>query len=427
MGTYPGGHVIMGIDTSIYQNLGRGVKSVTDYDNEYTQQRQNKLAEMVSGMKMDEYSRGVDKTNRLNALYQSSMGSNGLDRNKFTSGAAAGGFGSELPGIQEGWAKADKATGEVDAQKFKLASDRHAIYQKEMGVLAQDPNVTKGKALQTVQNLVRQGILPAELYGDVTENLPDDPAQVRDLLLQGLKAQLTPEQIFTVFAPKAEKLDNGGSISFRDTNPNSPTYGQATGGATVPKVQSPDSIASNAIQIRGQNMTDARGREMNQITREVGLQKKELEVGKMQDEATARKQQRQAAASSVQNQIAVIDKALMHKGRETGTGLSGSIDPRNYIPGTDATDFKVVVDQIGGAAFLQAFESLKGGGQITEVEGKKATDAMARLNRAQSDKEFKTALTDLRKVMSDGLARMSQGGQASPSVNPLDSLLDKYK
>jgi hypothetical protein len=53
--------------------------------------------------------------------------------------------------------------------------------------------------------------------------------------------------MFTVFAPKAEKLDNGGQISFRDTNPNSPTYGQATGGAAVQKVQSPDSVASTGM------------------------------------------------------------------------------------------------------------------------------------------------------------------------------------
>lgn len=126
---------------------------------------------------------------------------------------------------------------------------------------------------------------------------------------------------------------------------------------------------------------------------------------------------KEAKRASVQAQIGVIDKAINHPGRATATGLSGVLDPRNYIPGTKATDFKVVLDQLGGAAFLQAFESLKGGGQITEVEGKKATDAIARLNRAQSDEEFGVALSDLREVMTNGLSRLDGTGGASGSFD----------
>jgi hypothetical protein len=128
---------------------------------------------------------------------------------------------------------------------------------------------------------------------------------------------------------------------------------------------------------------------------------------KMQD----RNRQKQSAIDSASAGLAVIDKALNHPGRETATGLSGTLDPRNYIPGTDATDFKVVMDQITGGAFLQAFESLKGAGQITEVEGKKATDAIARLNRSQSDKEFKASLEELQGIMRRGYERV--GGQAT--------------
>lgn len=120
-----------------------------------------------------------------------------------------------------------------------------------------------------------------------------------------------------------------------------------------------------------------------------------------------------AQRSSIQAQISVIDKALNHPGRETATGLSGVLDPRNYLPGTNARDFQVVLDQLNGSAFMQAFESLKGGGQITEIEGNKATAAIARLNRAQSDAEFQIALKDLRDVMSKGLSRLGGGVSGS--------------
>ncbi|MDB5887015.1 MAG: hypothetical protein JWR74_3186, partial [Polaromonas sp.] len=58
----------MAIDAGIYQLAGRGVKSVAEYDAEASQAKQNKLAEMMSGMKMQEYQTGVERTGRLNSL-----------------------------------------------------------------------------------------------------------------------------------------------------------------------------------------------------------------------------------------------------------------------------------------------------------------------------------------------------------------------
>jgi hypothetical protein len=66
---------------------------------------------------------------------------------------------------------------------------------------------------------------------------------------------------------------------------------------------------------------------------------------------------------------------------------------------------------------MQAYQNLRGGGQITEVEGKKATDAIARLNTAQSDSEFLTALNDLRSVMNTGYKRLTGKDYGSPAGN----------
>jgi hypothetical protein len=84
------------------------------------------------------------------------------------------------------------------------------------------------------------------------------------------------------------------------------------------------------------------------------------------------------------------------------------------------------IAQLGGRAFLSAFESLKGGGQITEIEGKKATDALARLtNLKQSDKGFVQALNDFKREVSNLVAiaerRARTGGGASgpPPADPL--------
>lgn len=116
--------------------------------------------------------------------------------------------------------------------------------------------------------------------------------------------------------------------------------------------------------------------------------------------------------NTAEQTLAVLDQAIAHPGRETATGVSGKLDPRNYLVGTEATDFGVMLDQLKGKAFLQAFESLKGGGQITQIEGTKAQEAMARLNTAQSDTEFLKALQEMRGIVSTALQR-AKGGEVS--------------
>lgn len=104
-----------------------------------------------------------------------------------------------------------------------------------------------------------------------------------------------------------------------------------------------------------------------------------------------------------------------HPGFETAVGMSSKLDPRNYVAGTDATAFNTRLDQLKGRQFLQAFESLKGGGQITEVEGKKATDAIARMNTATTEKEFVTASRDFQNTIRGAVerAKAKVGGQAT--------------
>lgn len=115
------------------------------------------------------------------------------------------------------------------------------------------------------------------------------------------------------------------------------------------------------------------------------------------------------------NAINLINQALSHPGLSTAVGASGRADPRNYLPGTDATDFRVLLDQIKGGTFLQAFQSLKGGGAITEVEGTKAEQAIARLNRDQSEESFKQSLQDLREVAQAAIARAQAKAEAASS------------
>lgn len=132
------------------------------------------------------------------------------------------------------------------------------------------------------------------------------------------------------------------------------------------------------------------------------------------------------ALSNADQTIAAIDKVLAHPGLEAGTGASARMDVRNYIGGTDAKNFNVAAAQVEGKAFLTAFESLRGGGAITEREGAAATAAIARLDRAQSASEYRAGLKELRGIAQNAKMRAKSKAGKKPASD-IDSLLDMYK
>lgn len=92
-----------------------------------------------------------------------------------------------------------------------------------------------------------------------------------------------------------------------------------------------------------------------------------------------------------------------HPGFEgvVGMGVPGV----RFIPGTQAASFDALFRQAEGGAFLQAYESLRGTGQITEIEGSKATSALTRMERSQSEAEFVKAAREFADVIRGAVAR----------------------
>lgn len=103
---------------------------------------------------------------------------------------------------------------------------------------------------------------------------------------------------------------------------------------------------------------------------------------------------------------------------ENSPGLPKILGAQSYIPnfaGSDAADAQSKYDNIKGKTFLEAFQALKGGGQITEREGAAATDAFARLQQSQSIGEFKSALNDLKQIVQLGYERSQGRAGVAPS------------
>jgi hypothetical protein len=106
------------------------------------------------------------------------------------------------------------------------------------------------------------------------------------------------------------------------------------------------------------------------------------------------------------NMVRTIDGILNDPGLEKATGM---LSLMQRVPNTDAYRFGTRVRQLQGQAFLQAFESLKGGGQITEIEGQKATDAIGRLDSAQRPEDYRNAMNELREIILLARERAKQG------------------
>lgn len=119
-------------------------------------------------------------------------------------------------------------------------------------------------------------------------------------------------------------------------------------------------------------------------------------IGKLEDQANL--------------MLKTIDDILADEtGLEASTGgflgLQGRAASVTGGMNADQRRFQPKIDQLKGQTFLNAYERLKGGGVITEVEGAKAESALARLNQAQDPEDFRKALADLREVVNTGLAR----------------------
>lgn len=92
------------------------------------------------------------------------------------------------------------------------------------------------------------------------------------------------------------------------------------------------------------------------------------------------------------------------RGFERSYGIEGAV-PFNW-PGGDAANFEPFIKQVQGKNFLEAYKTLKGGGQITEVEGIKATEAMSRIGaRTQGDESAREAWAELEQIIMNGYAR----------------------
>jgi hypothetical protein len=116
----------------------------------------------------------------------------------------------------------------------------------------------------------------------------------------------------------------------------------------------------------------------------------------------------------------VLGKTKPHAGFYEAVGMpsiTNAFGLTGIFPGSDVQDFKAEFNKVGGSAFLQAVETLRGTGAISEVEGKKATDAITSMSLAQSEKAFVKAANEFRDAINKGYVASQQKAGVAP-FNP---------
>ncbi len=124
------------------------------------------------------------------------------------------------------------------------------------------------------------------------------------------------------------------------------------------------------------------------------------------------------AQAKAQYTLNLVDELVSHPGLSGAVGAPGAGKVAARIPGTKEAGFMSLLNQIQGRQFLEAFESLKGGGQITQIEGDKATQAISRMNTAQSEAEFKAAANEFQSIVSNAMRRSQAKAGGNATMTP---------
>lgn len=101
-------------------------------------------------------------------------------------------------------------------------------------------------------------------------------------------------------------------------------------------------------------------------------------------------------ANQSDQMIRTIDSAISHPGFKSVVGMPSLGKGLQFVGGTDEASFRKLHKQITGQVFMKQYETLKGGGQITEIEGEKGTEALSRLDTALSEEDYVKAAEDLK-------------------------------
>ena len=210
-----------------------------------------------------------DQERTLADLYKGNVSPDGtINRQGIFTAAAERGLGAKIPDMQKQFADADKATADVKrvgAQtgdlEWKTAKGKIEASGAALSSLLANPNTTHDEVIQTMVGLVNRGVVTPEQGQQAIRELPGDPVRLRQYLVQKGMEVMEAGKRMEMMAPKRQEVNDGKTTSFVDVNP----YTNPQGPASIKMQTTPGQDQSNATQVRGQNLVNARAVDANGI------------------------------------------------------------------------------------------------------------------------------------------------------------------
>lgn len=229
------------------------------------------LKSLLNQQQMQDYAfqkaqRADEQENALNDAYRQQVGPGGqINREGLMRDLATRGLGSRIPALQKQFGEADKAKldvtntqSQIDERTWKGLKARTDATNAMFSSLLQNPNVTHEDVIAGLTDLVNQGLVSREEGLKAVQSLPGNPQALRPFLMQKGLEGLDAAKRLEMLTPKIITRNTGGTT---DTVAVDQLTGKPTVTGSVQNTQSPESRASVAATLRGQNMADARARE----------------------------------------------------------------------------------------------------------------------------------------------------------------------
>jgi hypothetical protein len=348
-------------------------------------------------------------------------------------------------GDVEGYSKYLKSKGEITKTGVETADKKQSIMQSAMRDLSTRPS--DANIMAYAEDIEASGLFSPQEIAAVkrrTQELLSLPMDQRVPKLASQGASVSE------LKPTIQTQDIGGSTRMLSIEPFANTSRLVTGSEAT-KTATPGDVMSATTTRRGQDLTNAR--ELQRIEIEKGknspeaiaMRAKMTELGKAEAKFEAAAPEAMSKANEAIRKIdelvgtqptktkegKIIAGTRPHPGFTSAVGATLMPGAR-FVDGTPAADFDARLKEIQGGAFLEAYNTLKGGGSITEVEGQKATQAITRMSLAQSEKEFKAAAREFQTILRKGIERSKAklgnvgapaAANASPDVDATNPLL----
>jgi hypothetical protein len=168
---------------------------------------------------------------------------------------------------------------------------------------------------------------------------------------------------------------------------------------------------SAKTSLRGQDMTDARARDLNATRVEDNRIKREAK-----DDANNLTKQGQLA--SFDTMLGTLDRLGKHPGLSRSVGVMGALPT---VPGSDSANFQAELNTFQSQAFLPMVAQLKGMGALSDAEGKRLTQAVGALDPKMGEKAFRESVQRITDEMAAAKTRVQSSGKPMANMASQDT------